>query len=84
MKQTDPQWLLVAKHLLRHPHITPAEAKEVYGIRRLAARVYDLEMRRIPVGRGLAKDDVGTRYMRYFALPGPPTRWLKELVKENS
>lgn len=45
--------------------ISPAEAKEVFGIRRLAARILELKREGVPIQQTLKADPMGVRYARY-------------------
>lgn len=53
-------------HLNEKGSISPAEAHEVHGIRRLAARVLELKQAGLDVRTELRNDEVGSRYARYF------------------
>lgn len=58
---------LLAEHLRKHKSISPAEAKQVYGIERLAARM--LELKGVVNYRAERRTDpLGKRYTRYFFL----------------
>ena len=58
---------VLAAHLRAHKSISPAEAKQVYGIERLAARM--LELKGVVNYRAERRTDpMGKRYTRYFFL----------------
>lgn len=58
---------LLADHLRRHKSISPAEAKQVYGIERLAARMLDLKGV-VNYRAETRRDAMGKKYTRYFFL----------------
>lgn len=72
MKQLDrkrnwPQHRLVLDHLRRHKAtgITPALAREVYGIQRLAPRIFELRQKGHRISSVLEQDDMGRPFSRY-------------------
>lgn len=70
----------LAKHLGANNSISPAEAREVFGIQRLAARVYDLEQKTgVRVHREDREDAKGHRYTRYFIKNKQDRAALREL-----
>lgn len=75
----------LAAHLGSGKHITPLEAKEVYGISRLAARVWDLNSIFLYpiVDRELRKDEAGKRYARYSVAHKGDQKMLLEIAKEQ-
>jgi len=58
-------------HLLRRRSLSTAEAREVYGIRRLAARVCDLRREGWVIRSDWKQDPVGVRYARYTLVRAP-------------
>lgn len=50
-------------------YITPAQARQVFGIERLASRMHDLRMLGYTVEAYPMVDAAGTRYTRYFISP---------------
>ena len=64
---SEPQVDLLASHLRDHGSISPAEAKQVYGIERLAARMLDLKGT-VNYRAEYRRDAMGKKYARYFYL----------------
>ena len=64
MKRNQPQVELVRAHLKRHGYITDLVAQN-YGVKRLAARIYDIEAAGTRVDREMRRDDAGVRYTYY-------------------
>lgn len=61
-----PQVARVLAHLEEAGSISQAEAHEVHGVRRLAARVLELREQGHDVRSELRNDEAGSRYARYF------------------
>jgi len=62
------QKTLVLEHLLHNDHLTPLQAIGVYGIYRLAARVYELNKilpHPLTITTQVVADARGKRYARY-------------------
>lgn len=55
----------VLKHLKRGEHLTPLEAIGLYGIYRLAARIYDLRGEGYNINTDVRTDARGRPYSRY-------------------
>jgi hypothetical protein len=66
----NSQLRLLAAHLASGKTISPAEARAVYGIDRLAARVRDLRERFLPIATTARVDARGKRYARYKVAGG--------------
>jgi hypothetical protein len=64
--QLKPQTRTVLAHLESGDSISPLEAWAVYGISRLAARIYDLRKAGYEIERELRRDKAGHPYARYF------------------
>lgn len=61
----------LATHLLDGKSITPMEAKEVYGITRLAARIHEIRcFTKTEIRSELFHDEVGKRYAKYWLESG--------------
>lgn len=60
-----PQTRKVLNHLSRRGSISPAEARTVYSIERLAACIYDLRKVGIQIKTNMRKDASGHNYARY-------------------
>lgn len=60
-----PQTRLVLLHLERNRTISPLEAFGVYGITRLAARIFELKKAGFQVVTTIHKDLMGKSYARY-------------------
>lgn len=62
-----PQRERVHEYLRRHKRtgLTPAIAREVFGIQRLAARVEELRRDGIRIATHYERDETGNRYARY-------------------
>jgi hypothetical protein len=60
-----PQSETVLRHLVKHGHISPAEAFVVYGYPRLAANIHDIRNAGYEVNTVMSKDDQGHNYARY-------------------
>lgn len=56
---------LVRRHLSSGKTLTQAEARQVYGIERLAARVAELKKDGLPVKTMMRHDELGVKYARY-------------------
>ncbi len=69
MKATLTQLDALKSHLKRGRSISTAEAREVYGIRRLAARILDLRRQGWEVRSEMRYDPQGIRYARYWGHP---------------
>lgn len=61
----SPQARKVLRHLERHRSITPLEALGVYGIFRLAARVYELRREGFNVVTTIMRDENEKPYAKY-------------------
>jgi hypothetical protein len=61
---------LLEKYFVENPngYLTPATARTVFGIERLASRMYDLRLRGHIVWSESRQDSMGNRYNRYYAL----------------
>lgn len=71
----------LARHLSKGKSISPVEAKEVYGITRLAARVHDLQ----PYGwvvSTLHRDEAGKKYARYQAADRAARAGLRDYLEQ--
>lgn len=72
-KSAGSQKRRLALHLAEGMSISPAEALKVYGIDRLAARIFDLKRSLAFAGLGgqismvVKRDPLGKRYARYTA-----------------
>ena len=55
----------ILHHLDKHGYVTPAIARAVYGIERLAARIYDVRKLGVHVVAMDRRDDRGHRYTEY-------------------
>ena len=66
------------EYLNRYDYITPLIAKQVLGIERLAARIYDLKKTLYPISKETRKDMSGRRYTRYSCTVHPKMRSEKE------
>jgi len=64
-RSAHPQCATVLRHLKEYGSISPAEAKEVYGVSRLAARILDLREDGVAIEATLKTDPAGKRYARY-------------------
>jgi hypothetical protein len=53
-------------HLKNVGPISPVEAKEIYGITRLASRINDLKNKGLVIERDIRTDALGKRYARYW------------------
>jgi hypothetical protein len=75
----------LALHLGRGKSITPMEAKQVYGIERLAARVYDLNglwhSPLLMVEAERRVDEAGRRYTSYWASWSKARKVLRAYAK---
>jgi hypothetical protein len=58
---------LLAEHLADGMSISPLEARQVYGIERLSARVHELSTRVTSIAREARRDALDRRYTRYYA-----------------
>lgn len=63
--KVSPQARKVLRHLERHRSITPLEALGVYGIFRLAARVYELRREGFNVVTTIMRDENEKPYAKY-------------------
>lgn len=73
----------LVEHLSEGKSITPLEAKEVYGITRLAARIHEARSYlNYPglIARELRTDEAGKRYTRYWAASPKARKYLRELA----
>lgn len=61
----SPQARKVLRHLEKNRSITPLEALGVYGIFRLAARIYELRMEGFNVVTTIMRDDNEKPYAKY-------------------
>jgi hypothetical protein len=62
---TKPQIQHVLDHLIDHGYITDAVAQHVFKIRRLAARIHELQLIGVQVTRRFRRDALGQRYTYY-------------------
>lgn len=65
----------VLRHLVTHGYITDLVARN-YGIRRLAARIYELRDQGVMIERELRRDDQGFRYA-YYTMPAKQRTLLR-------
>ena len=78
-KRGRTQLVMLAEHLGSGMSISPAEAKEVYGISRLAPRIGELRDRTGAfIQAVLHKDPTGKRYTRYRATAAQGRKWLMD------
>lgn len=56
---------VILRHLQQRAHLTPLEAMGLYGIFRLAARVYDLRNEGFDIATDVRYDLRGRPYSRY-------------------
>jgi hypothetical protein len=66
-----PQAQSILLHLQTHPHITPLEALGVYGVYRLAARIYEIKAAGFNILSKTVRDASGKPYARYSLAPTP-------------
>lgn len=64
MTRRESQNLMIAKHLKKYRSITWMQAED-YGIKRLAARIYDLKKKQIPIQSKLINVGDGVKFARY-------------------
>jgi hypothetical protein len=67
---------VIYKHLKKNGAITPLEALGVYSVYRLAARVYELRSKGVPVDTTYKQDATGKTYASYSIKPD----WKKEVT----
>lgn len=61
----SPQARKILRHLEKHKSITPLEALGVYGVFRLAARVFELRREGFNVATMMMRDENAKPYARY-------------------
>jgi len=55
----------ILNHLKGGSHITPLEAIGLYGVYRLAARIFELRSEGIEIKTDVKRDSIGRPYSRY-------------------
>ncbi len=60
----------IREHLEATGHISPAEARIVHGIERLAPRIMELRAEGMGIDTTVALDEAEHRYTRYIHHPG--------------
>ena len=57
---------MVRLHLEKYGSLSQAEARQIYNVNRLSARVLDLRAKGLAIKSEIRTDPVGRRYARYF------------------
>jgi len=64
--RNETQVQMLQDYLEVNGYITPLVARAVFGIERLASRIYDLRKMGVKITVAMARDARGKRYTRYY------------------